>query len=67
MALIPQGASLETTEEIRWPTVRIENTWVMPGMPEVFQMKIPVIVATSRARAPRSCRARSTRRWTRAT
>ena len=45
MALVPEGASLETTDEIRWPTVRIENTWVMPGIPEVFRMKIPVIVA----------------------
>ena len=44
MALIPRGASLETTEAVRWPTVRIENTWIMPGIPEVFRMKIPVIV-----------------------
>src|SRR4051812_1859267 len=45
MALIPEGAALEVTDEIRWPTVRIENTWVMPGIPEVFRMKIPVIAA----------------------
>ena len=45
MALVPEGAVLEKTEEIRWPTIRIQNTWVMPGIPEVFRMKIPVIVA----------------------
>jgi molybdenum cofactor synthesis domain-containing protein len=45
MALIPEGAALETTLEVRWPTVRIQNTWLMPGIPEVFQMKIPVIAA----------------------
>ncbi len=45
MALIPEGAALEVTDEIRWPTVRIHNTWVMPGIPEVFRMKIPVIVS----------------------
>jgi molybdenum cofactor synthesis domain-containing protein len=45
MALIPEGAALEVTGEIRWPTVRIENTWVMPGIPEVFRMKLPVIAA----------------------
>jgi molybdenum cofactor synthesis domain-containing protein len=45
MALIPEGATLEATEEIRWPTIRIRNTWVMPGVPEVFQMKIPVLEA----------------------
>ena len=43
--LIPEGAHLEATEEVRWPTVRIENTWVMPGIPEVFRMKLPVVVA----------------------
>src|SRR5215472_7227431 len=45
MALIPEGAELETTEEVKWPTVRMRNTWVMPGIPEVFLMKIPVVVA----------------------
>ncbi len=44
MALVPEGALLETTKEIRWPTVRVRNTWVMPGIPEVFRMKLPVIV-----------------------
>jgi molybdenum cofactor synthesis domain-containing protein len=43
MALIPEGAALETTAEVRWPTIRVQNTWLMPGIPEVFQMKIPVI------------------------
>jgi molybdenum cofactor synthesis domain-containing protein len=43
MALIPHGASLEVTETVRWPTVRMGNTWVMPGIPEVFQMKVPVL------------------------
>jgi molybdenum cofactor synthesis domain-containing protein len=33
MALIPHGASLEVTETVRWPTVRMGNTWVMPGIP----------------------------------
>jgi molybdenum cofactor synthesis domain-containing protein len=45
MALVPRGASLETTEEIKWPTIRIGNTWVMPGIPEVFRMKLPVVVS----------------------
>lgn len=45
MALVPEGATLETTDEVRWPTVRIGNTWVMPGIPEVFRMKIPVVRA----------------------
>ena len=45
MALIPEGAALEVSDEVRWPTVRVGNTWVMPGIPEAFQMKLPVVVA----------------------
>ncbi len=45
MALIPEGASLETTAEVRWPTVRMRNTWLLPGIPEVFRMKIPIVLA----------------------
>jgi molybdenum cofactor synthesis domain-containing protein len=44
MALIPEGASLEVTSDIRWPTIRFRNTWLMPGIPEVFRMKLPVVI-----------------------
>ena len=45
MALIPEGAALEATQEITWPTIRFENTWLLPGIPEVFRMKLPVVLA----------------------
>jgi len=45
MALVPEGAALETVPEVTWPTVRVANTWVLPGVPEAFRMKIPVVVA----------------------
>jgi molybdenum cofactor synthesis domain-containing protein len=45
MALVPEGAALESTEEVRWPTIRLANTWLLPGIPEVFRMKLPVVVA----------------------
>lgn len=45
MALVPEGASLEVTAEITWPTIRLKNTWLLPGIPEVFRMKLPVVVA----------------------
>ncbi len=48
MALVPDGAALETLPEVPWPTVRVKNTWVMPGVPEAFRMKIPVVVARLR-------------------
>ncbi|MGD0675669.1 MAG: molybdopterin-binding protein [Polyangiaceae bacterium] len=45
MALVPEGAALEVTHEITWPTIRLRNTWLLPGIPEVFRMKLPVVVA----------------------
>ena len=44
MALIPDGASLETTAAVPWPTIRFRNVWLMPGVPEVFRMKMPVVI-----------------------
>jgi molybdenum cofactor synthesis domain-containing protein len=43
MALVPEGASLEVSDEITWPTIRLGNTWLLPGIPEVFRMKLPVV------------------------
>lgn len=45
MALVPEGAALEVIESVRWPTVRMRNTFVLPGIPEVFRMKLAVVEA----------------------
>ena len=45
MALMPEGASLEVTPEVTWPTIRLRNTWLLPGIPEVFRMKLAVVTA----------------------
>jgi molybdenum cofactor synthesis domain-containing protein len=45
MALVPDGASLEVTTSVTWPTIRLGNTWLLPGIPEVFRMKLPVALA----------------------
>ncbi len=45
MALMPEGASLEETPQVAWPTIRLGNTWLLPGIPEVFRMKLPVVAA----------------------
>src|SRR5580700_8966226 len=52
MALVPEGAALEVTEEVTWPTIRLHNTWLLPGIPEVFRMKLPVVVARLGAGRP---------------
>ena len=44
MALVPEGAALESHESVRWPTIRVENTWLLPGVPEIFRMKLNVVI-----------------------
>lgn len=44
MALVPEGSSLESHETVRWPTIRLANTWLLPGVPEIFRMKLAVVV-----------------------
>ncbi len=43
MALVPTGASLETTESVSWPTIRMRNVWLLPGVPEIFRLKLGVL------------------------
>jgi molybdenum cofactor synthesis domain-containing protein len=42
MALIPRGAELATTPDVQWPTVVMKNVWLLPGVPEIFRMKLSV-------------------------
>jgi len=51
MALVPEGAALEVNREVRWPTIRMGNTWLLPGIPEVFKMKLPVVIERVRGQA----------------
>ncbi len=60
MAMVPAGAALETSTGTvsnespdppdEWPAVRVENTWVLPGVPEAFRMKLEIVAATLRKR-----------------
>jgi molybdenum cofactor synthesis domain-containing protein len=43
MARVPDGARLISSASVPWPTVVMRNVWVLPGVPEVFQMKLPHI------------------------
>ncbi|MCP4601623.1 MAG: competence/damage-inducible protein A [Proteobacteria bacterium] len=43
MADMPEGARLISNDEIRLPTVAIENVYIFPGVPELFRMKFPVL------------------------
>jgi molybdenum cofactor synthesis domain-containing protein len=44
MALVPEGAALEISDAIRWPTIRLQNVWLLPGVPEIFRMKLGVVI-----------------------
>lgn len=39
MANMPEGAELIRSEEVPWPTVKIGNVYVLPGVPQIFRMK----------------------------
>jgi molybdopterin-biosynthesis enzyme MoeA-like protein len=39
MADVPHGARLIASSEVPWPTVAVENVYVLPGVPEIFRMK----------------------------
>jgi molybdopterin-biosynthesis enzyme MoeA-like protein len=43
MALVPEGAVLESTSDVKWPVVRLRNVWMLPGIPEIFRMKLAVL------------------------
>ncbi|NLY94827.1 MAG: competence/damage-inducible protein A [Myxococcales bacterium] len=43
MALMPVGARLVHGFDVAWPTVAIENVYVLPGVPEILRRKFSVI------------------------
>jgi molybdenum cofactor synthesis domain-containing protein len=43
MADVPEGAELVSNEQVRWPTVLVQNVYIFPGIPEIFRAKFPVL------------------------
>jgi len=43
MARVPRGSELRSSAEVKWPTVVMRNVWVMPGVPELFRMKLVIV------------------------
>ena len=43
MARVPTGSELKESPEVKWPTVVMRNVWVMPGVPELFRMKLTIV------------------------
>lgn len=45
MAMVPEGAELLSTADVKWPTPRIGNVFILPGVPEIFRAKLDVVRA----------------------
>ena len=45
LANIPEGARKLTAEGFAWPLVAIENLFILPGIPEIFQRKLGILRA----------------------
>lgn len=45
MAKVPDGACLSASSSSVWPAIVKENVWVLPGVPQIFAMKMPLVVA----------------------
>jgi molybdenum cofactor synthesis domain-containing protein len=42
---VPQGAVLRSAPDTSWPTPVVENVWILPGVPEVFRMRLSTLRA----------------------
>lgn len=42
MALVPSGSTQETTADISWPLTKMKNVFVLPGVPEIFRLKLRI-------------------------
>ncbi len=43
MAWVPAGSRLLESDDVRWPTVVAQNIWILPGIPELFRMKLRTV------------------------
>jgi molybdenum cofactor synthesis domain-containing protein len=43
MAFVPEGAILNHSGDIRFPTVQMENVYVLPGIPQLFEAKLAAL------------------------
>lgn len=61
MAEMPEGGELVQSEKMSWPVLRVENVWVLPGVPQIFRMKFELVASRLQHGAPFLTRAIYTR------
>lgn len=49
---VPEGAVLRRAVDVSWPTPVVENVWILPGVPEVFRMKLATLREWVKGSAP---------------
>jgi molybdenum cofactor synthesis domain-containing protein len=49
---VPEGAELRRAPDVSWPTPVLENVWILPGVPEVFRMKLATLRAHLKGPSP---------------
>src|SRR5271156_5872470 len=45
MAEVPEGAVLNAAGDVRFPTVQLENVYILPGIPQIFETKLMALAA----------------------
>lgn len=43
MAEVPEGSELLVEDKLRFPTIKVENIYILPGIPEILQQKFLAI------------------------
>jgi molybdenum cofactor synthesis domain-containing protein len=44
MAEVPEGAVLNAGGDLRFPTVQLENVYILPGIPQIFEAKLSALL-----------------------
>ena len=52
MARVPVGAVLCGAPDVEWPTPVMNNVWILPGIPDLFRLKLLTVRAWLRGPAP---------------
>ncbi|MEO7035815.1 MAG: molybdopterin-binding protein [Polyangiaceae bacterium] len=52
MARVPEGAALCGSPDVEWPTPVMHNVWILPGIPDLFRLKLLTARAWLRGPTP---------------
>lgn len=52
LANVPAGAEQLYIERSPWPVTRFRNIWILPGVPEIFRMKLEIVASHLEGNAP---------------